>query len=126
MPRRKKNAATTPNKFRDEMYDAVQKHGPLVSTGIAASLIGISPQALAEVMTRHRFAYVVVRTPDGRTHNLIPLATCTEIINERKTRQQYVFGSGYHAVDRPPSGGSVEVSPLPASKAKASRRSSSG
>ncbi len=126
MPRRKKNPATTPNKFRDEMYDACQKHGPLVSTGIAAALIGISPQALAEMMTRHRFAYVVVRTPNDRTHNLVPLSTCTEIINERKTRQQYVFGSGYHAVDRPPSGGSVEVSPRPATNAKASRRSSSG
>eukprot|EP00392_Amoebophrya_sp_AT5.2_P018637 g19215.t1 len=122
MPRRKKKFATTPNKFRDELYDAVKKYGPLLPSGIAASLIGISRQALSQMMTRQRYGYVVVRTPDGRTHNLIPLATCTEIINERKTRQHYVFGSGFNAVDRPPVGGSVEVSVRPARNAKASRR----
>lgn len=122
MPRSKRTKKTTPNKFRDEMAEAVKKHGPLLSTGIAAALIGVSRQALYELMTRHRFAYVVVRTPDQRTHNLIPLSTCNEIINERKTRQQYVYGSGYHAVDTPPVGGSVQLSTTPVSNAKASRR----
>jgi hypothetical protein len=122
MPRNKKAKKTTQNKFRDEMAEAVKKHGPLLPTGIAAALIGISRQALYEIMTRHRYAYVVVRTPDARTHNLIPLSTCTEIINERKTRQKYIYGSGYQAIDKPPIGGSVEVSQMPATNAKAKRR----
>ncbi|MFB3429611.1 MAG: hypothetical protein ABL309_01690 [Phycisphaerales bacterium] len=122
MPRRKKRQTIAANKFRDEMDEAVRKHGALVPTGIAAALIGISRQALHEIMTRHRYAYVVVRTPDHRTHNLIPLATCSEIINERESRQQYISGSGFRSADKPPKGGSVEVSQTPASYATRRRR----
>lgn len=128
MAKRIKRPPTTPNKFRDELKAAMDKHGPLLPTGIAADYIGISRQSLYQLMTRHRLVYIVVRTPKGSTHNLIPFSTCREIVNERKTRQQYIYGSGYHAVDKPPIGGSVEISVSPATNAKAkpSRKRAAG
>ena len=121
MPGTEKNSNTSPNTFRDELQWACDKYGPLVSTGIAASMIGVSPQALSQIMMRRRLTYVIVRTPEQRTHNLIPLSTCVEIINERKTRIRYLSGRGTGPVDKPPKGGSVRASDAPASNARCRR-----